>query len=154
MFKEFKEFAMRGNVVDMAVGIAVGAAFGTIARSLVDDVITPPLGLILGNLDFTQFFLLLKPGEQAAPPYSTIEEAKAAGAVTLNYGRFIQTIISFLIVAFGVFWFVKAINALKRQEENVPPEAPTNKNCPYCQSTISIKAVRCPACTSELEASV
>lgn len=154
MFKEFKEFAMRGNVIDMAIGIAVGAAFGTIARSLVDDIITPPLGFLLGNFDFTQFYILLKAGVETPPPYNTIDEARAAGAITLNYGRFIQTIISFLIIAFGVFWFVKGVNSLRRQEENVPPEAPTSKNCPYCQTTISIKAVRCPACTSELEAEV
>jgi large conductance mechanosensitive channel len=150
MLKEFKEFAMRGNVVDMAVGIIIGAAFGSIVTSLVADVIMPPIGLLLGNVDFSNLFVTLRDGA-AAGPYSSVAQAKAAGAVTLNYGLFINAIISFLIVAFAVFMLIRAINKLKRPEIK-PAEAPTTKECGYCYSTIPIKAVRCPACTSELKA--
>jgi len=149
MFKEFKEFAMRGNVVDMAVGIVIGAAFGTIINSFVADIIMPPIGLILGNVDFSGMFIVLKEGKVAGP-YETIAAAKAAGAVTLNYGLFINTIISFLIIAFSVFIVIRNINKLKRQEE-APPAVPTTKECPYCITAIPIKAVRCPQCTSELK---
>jgi large conductance mechanosensitive channel len=149
MMKEFKTFAVKGNVVDMAVGIIIGAAFGTIVKSLVADVIMPPIGLLLGNVDFTNLFIVLKQGAQAGP-YATIAAANEAGAVTLNYGVFINTIISFAIVAFAVFLLVRSINKLKRQEEAPPPE-PTTKDCPYCFSSIPIKAVRCPLCTSELK---
>ncbi len=149
MFKEFKEFAMRGNVVDMAVGIIIGAAFGTIVNSLVQDVIMPPIGLLLGNIDFSNLFLVLKDGKMAGP-YETVAAAKAAGAVTMNIGIFINTLISFVIVAFCVFLLVKAINKLKRQTE-APPAVPTTKECIYCLSTIPIKATRCPNCTSELK---
>jgi len=148
MFKEFKAFAMRGNVVDMAVGIIIGAAFGTIVKSLVDDVIMPPIGLLLGNVDFSNLFVVLKAGKIVGP-YATLIDAKTAGAVTLNYGVFLNTIISFLIVAFAVFLLIKQINRLKRQEEAVP-EAPTTKECPLCFSVIPLKATRCPHCTSEL----
>ncbi len=154
MWKDFKEFAVRGNVVDMAVGIIIGAAFGTIARSLVDDIIMPPIGLLLGNVNFTGLFAILKVGPNAAPPYATLAEAKAAGAVTINYGLFITNVITFLIVAFSVFILVKSLNKLKRKEEAIPPAAPTSKLCPFCQTQISIKAVKCPACTSPLEAKV
>ncbi len=147
MLKEFKEFAMRGNVVDMAVGIIIGAAFGTIVGSLVNDVIMPPIGLLLGNVDFSDLFIVLKEGATAGP-YSTLAAAKAAGAVTLNYGAFINTIINFLIVAFAVFILIKNVNRLKRP---APSAAPTTKECQYCFSTIPIKAVRCPNCTSELK---
>jgi len=150
MLKEFKEFAMRGNVVDMAVGIIIGAAFGSIVTSLVADVIMPPIGLLLGNVDFSNLFVTLRNGA-AAGPYSSVAQAKAAGAVTLNYGLFINAIISFLIVAFAVFILIRAINKLKRPEVK-PATAPTTKECTYCYSTIPIKAVRCPACTSELKA--
>jgi len=150
MLKEFKEFAMRGNVVDMAVGIIIGAAFGTIVKSLVTDVIMPPIGLLLGNVDFSNLFLVLKDGATAGP-YASLNDAQAAGAVSLNYGVFINTIISFLIVAFAVFLLIRGINKLKRKEEAPPPE-PTTKDCPYCFSRISIKATRCPQCTSELKA--
>jgi len=150
MLKEFKEFAMRGNVVDMAVGIITGAAFGTIVKSLVDDVIMPPIGLLLGGVDFANFFILLKAGSPGGP-YASLAGAQAAGAVTINYGVFINTVVSFLIVAFVIFLLVRSINRLKRQEE-APPAAPTTKECPYCLSTIPIKATRCPQCTSELEA--
>lgn len=150
MLKEFKEFAMRGNVVDMAVGIIIGAAFGTIVKSLVSDVIMPPIGLLLGNVDFSNLFILLKHGAEVSGPYASLADAQAAGAVTLNYGMFINTIISFLIVAFAVFMLVRSINKLKRKEE-APPAEPTTKECPHCYSTIPIKAVRCPMCTSELK---
>jgi len=148
MLKEFKEFAMRGNVVDMAVGIIIGAAFGTIVKSVVDDVIMPPIGLLLGNVDFSNLFITLKQGA-AAGPYATLELAKKAGAVTLNYGAFFNTMISFLIVAFSVFLLVKGMNNLKRQQE-APPAAPTTKDCPHCLSTIPIKATKCAHCTSNL----
>ena len=151
MLKEFKEFAVRGNVVDMAVGIIIGAAFGTIVNSLVADILMPPIGLLLGNIDFSNLFIVLKEGSKAAGPYASLATAKAAGAVTINYGFFINTIISFLIVAFAVFLLVRNINRLKRQEQ-VPSPVPTTKDCPFCVSTIPIKATRCPHCTSELKA--
>jgi large conductance mechanosensitive channel len=149
MMKEFREFAVKGNVVDMAVGIIIGAAFGTIVKSLVDDVIMPPIGLLLGNVDFSNLFVVLKEGATAGP-FATVALAKAAGAVTLNYGMFINTVISFLIVAFAVFMLVKNINRLKREKEVAPAAVPTTKECPSCFSTIHIKAVRCPNCTSNL----
>jgi large conductance mechanosensitive channel len=149
MLKEFKEFAMRGNVVDMAVGIIIGAAFGTIVNSFVQDVIMPPIGLLLGNIDFSNLFLVLKDGKVAGP-YATVAVAKAAGAVSINMGIFINTVISFILVALAVFLLVKTINKLKRQGE-VPPAVPTTKECTYCLSTIPIKATRCPNCTSELK---
>jgi large conductance mechanosensitive channel len=148
MLKEFKEFAMRGNVVDMAVGIIIGAAFGTIVKSLVADIIMPPIGLLLGNVDFSNLFIVLKQGATAGP-FATIAEAQKAGAVTINYGMFANTVISFLIVAFAVFLLIRAINKLQREEE-APPEEPTTKDCPHCLSTIPIKATRCGHCTSEL----
>ena len=150
MLKEFKEFAMRGNVVDMAVGIIIGAAFGTIVKSLVADIIMPPIGLLLGNVDFSNLFIVLKQGSTAGP-FATIAEAQKAGAVTINYGIFANTVISFLIVAFAVFLLIRAINKLQREEE-APPEEPTTKDCPHCLSTIPIKATRCGHCTSELSA--
>jgi large conductance mechanosensitive channel len=150
MFKEFKEFAVRGNVVDMAVGIIIGSAFGTIVKSLVADVIMPPIGLLLGNVDFANLFVILKGGTGEA--FATVADAQAAGAVTLNYGVFINTLISFLIVAFAVFLLVRSINRLKRQEAPAPAAAPTTKECPYCFSTINIKATRCNYCTATLDA--
>lgn len=149
MFKEFKEFALRGSVIDMAVGIIIGAAFGTIVNSLVSDIIMPPIGLLLSNVDFSSLFIVLKHGKVPGP-YGSIADAKAAGAVTLNYGLFINTIISFIIVAFAVFLLIRNINRLKRLEE-VPPSVPTTKECPYCLSVIPVKAVRCAHCTSELK---
>jgi large conductance mechanosensitive channel len=151
MLKEFKEFALRGNVLDMAVGIIIGAAFGTIVNSLVHDILMPPIGLLLGGVDFANFFILLKEGSPAAP-YASLADAQAAGAVTMNYGLFINAIISFLIVAFAIFLLIRNVNRLKRQEE-APPAEPTTKGCPYCLSTIPIKATRCAYCTSELPAS-
>lgn len=149
VIKEFKEFAVKGNVVDMAVGIIIGGAFGTIVKSLVDDVLMPPVGLLLGGVDFSNFFLVLKAGAKAASPYAALADAKAAGAVTVNYGLFLNGIISFLIVALAVFMLVRSLNTLRRKEEAQPAE-PTTKECPYCMSTIAIKASRCPHCTSEL----
>ena len=149
MFKEFREFAMRGNVVDMAVGIIIGAAFGTIVKSLVADVIMPPIGLLLGNVDFANLFAVIKEGATVGP-YASLADAQTAGAVSINYGTFINTIISFIIVAFAVFFLIRGLNKLKRKEEAPPPE-PTTKECPYCITTIPIKATRCPNCTSELK---
>jgi large conductance mechanosensitive channel len=148
MLKEFKEFVLRGNVLDMAVGIIIGAAFGTIVASLVNDVIMPPIGLLLGGVDFSNLFILLKAGSPAAP-YASLADAQAAGAVTINYGVFINAVVSFLIVAFVIFLLIRTINRLRREEEAPPPE-PTTKECPYCLSTIPIKATRCAFCTSEL----
>jgi large conductance mechanosensitive channel len=150
MLKEFKEFAMRGNVVDMAVGIIIGAAFGTIVKSLVADIIMPPIGLLLGNVDFSNLFVVLKQGTVAGP-YAALADAQKAGAVTINYGMFANTVISFIIVAFSVFLLIRGINKLKREEE-APPEEPTTKECPHCLSTIPIKATRCGHCTAELSA--
>jgi large conductance mechanosensitive channel len=149
MFKEFKEFIARGNVVDMAVGIVIGAAFGTIIKSLVTDVIMPPIGLLLGNVDFTNIFSVIKAGEVAGP-YATLADAQAAGAVTMNWGVFVMTVVSFIIIAFAIFMLIKSINKMKREEE-APPAEPTTKACPFCFTDIAIKAVRCPNCTSQLE---
>jgi large conductance mechanosensitive channel len=148
MFKEFKEFALKGNVLDMAVGIIIGAAFGPIVKSLVNDIIMPPIGLLLGDVDFANIFAVLQEGSKAAGPYASVAAAKAAGAVTMNFGLFVNTIINFLIVAFAVFLLVKNVNRFRRKEE----EAPTKKDCPFCLSSIPIKATRCPSCTSELKA--
>lgn len=150
MFKEFKEFAMRGNVLDMAVGIIIGVAFGAIVNSLVADVVMPPIGLLLGKVDFSNLFIVLKSGGTAGP-YASLAAAKQAGAVTLNYGFFINTIINFIIVAFAVFLVVRGINRMRRKRE-APAAEPTTKQCPYCLSTVSIKATRCAFCTSELKA--
>ncbi|MEO0082343.1 MAG: large-conductance mechanosensitive channel protein MscL [candidate division WOR-3 bacterium] len=146
MLKEFKEFVLRGSVMDMAVGIIIGAAFGTIVKSLVDDVLMPPIGLLLGKVDFSNLYILLKEG--ATPgPYPALADARAAGAVTMNLGLFINTIISFIIIAFCVFLLVKGMNRLRRQ----PVPAPANtKECPHCATAIPIAAKRCPHCTSQL----
>jgi large conductance mechanosensitive channel len=124
MLKEFKEFAMRGNVLDMAVGIIIGAAFGTIVNSLVNDVIMPPVGLALGGVDFTNLFAVLRDGAKAAGPYASLADAKTAGAVTLNYGVFANSIVSFMIVAFAIFMLVKGANSLKQQQAEAPAEPP------------------------------
>jgi large conductance mechanosensitive channel len=147
--KEFREFAVKGNVVDMAVGIIIGGAFGTIVKSLVDDVIMPPVGLLLGDVDFQDLFMVLRAGDPA-PPYVTIADAQAAGAVTLNYGLFVNSLVAFLIVAFAVFMLVRSVNRLRRQEQEAP-RSPTDRGCPFCASTIPIKASRCPNCSSEIE---
>jgi large conductance mechanosensitive channel len=151
MFKEFKKFAMRGNVMDMAVGIIIGASFGKIVDSLVADIIMPPIGLALGKVDFSNLFITLKEGATAAP-YASIAAAKAAGAVTLNLGLFINTVISFVIVAFSVFIMIKGLNKVyELGEKPAEAAAPTTKECPYCFSTIAIKATRCPSCTSDIK---
>lgn len=150
--QEFKEFAVKGNVVDMAVGIIIGAAFGTIVKSLVDDVLMPPIGLLLGGVDFTDLYLTLKTGTPVGP-YETLAAAQEAGAVTVNYGVFVNNVISFLVVALAVFMLVRAINRLRRQEQ-VAPASPTEKPCQFCATTIPIQATRCPHCTSQLEATV
>ena len=146
MFKDFKAFVLRGNVLDMAVGIVIGAAFGKIVTSFVNDVLMPPLGRLLGRVDFSSLFINL-----SDTPYPTLEAAKAAGAPTLNYGLFINTVVDFLIVAAAIFLVVRQVARLQRQPEAAPP-APTTKNCPYCISAVPIKATRCPQCTSELKA--
>jgi large conductance mechanosensitive channel len=151
MFKEFRQFAMRGNVVDMAVGIIIGGAFGTIVKSLVDDVIMPPIGLMLGDVDFTNLFVVLKQGTKAVGPYANLADAHAAGAVTLNYGQFINNVVSFLILAFVVFMLVRTMNRLQERLEDHPDPKATTKECPLCFSVINIKATRCPSCTSELK---
>jgi large conductance mechanosensitive channel len=145
MFKEFREFAMRGNVLDMAVGIIIGIAFGAIVTSLVNDIIMPPLGLALGRVDFSNLFINLSGGS-----YATLEAAKEAGAVTINYGVFVNSVINFIIIAFVLFLIVRSMNKLKRKEE--APAEPTTKECPFCLSQIPIKATRCPYCTSQLKA--
>ena len=147
MFKEFKAFVLRGNVLDLAVGIIIGAAFGTIVKSLVDDVIMPPVGLALGNVDFANLLYVLQPGPKGPPPYATLADAQAAGAVTINYGQFINNVITFIIVAFAVFLIVRAANRLKPQDAAA---APATKDCPYCRMAIPVGATRCPHCTTEL----
>ncbi|HJZ50973.1 MAG TPA: large conductance mechanosensitive channel protein MscL [Candidatus Acidoferrales bacterium] len=144
MLKEFKEFAMKGNVLDLAVGFIIGAAFGKIVTSLVSDIIMPPIGLILGKVDFSSLFLNL-----SGKSYSSLAEAKTAGAATLNYGIFLNNIVDFLIVAFAVFLLVRMVN---RWNKPAPAAAPSTKECPYCASTIPLKATRCPNCTSEIRA--
>ena len=148
MLKEFREFAMRGNVVDMAVGIVIGGAFGTIVKSLVDDVLMPPIGLLLGGVDFSGFFVTLADGNPAGP-YALLSAAKDAGAVTLRYGLFVNAIISFVIVAFALFMVVRAMNYLRREAPAAPP-SPSTKECSFCCSAIPLKATRCPSCTSQL----
>ena len=151
MLKEFKEFALRGNVLDMAVGIIIGAAFGTIVKSLVADVIMPPIGLLLGSVDFSNLFALLKAGSPGGP-YASLADAKDAGAVTINYGLFVNSVVSFVIVAFVLFLIIRSMNRIKRKEDEAPAPAPTTKECPYCLSSVAIKATRCAHCTSELSA--
>lgn len=143
MLKEFKEFAMRGNVMDLAVGVIIGGAFGKIVGSLVNDVIMPVIGLVLGKVDFSNLFINL-----SGTSYATLKEAKDAGAATLNYGNFLQAVVDFTILAFVIFIMVRQINKLKRE----PEAAPNTKECPFCVSAISLKAIRCPQCTSELKA--
>ena len=145
--QEFKDFAMRGNIIDMAIGIIIGIAFGAIFTSIVNDIIMPPIGLLLGKVDFANLFAVLKEGSTAGP-YLSLSAAKAAGAVTLNYGIFINTIISFIIVALVMFLIVKSINKVKKKENEKPAEV---KECPYCFSSINIKASKCPCCTSEMK---
>lgn len=144
MLKEFKEFAMRGNVLDMAVGIVIGAAFGKIVSSFVSDVLMPPIGKLLGQVDFANLFINLGDTD-----YATLAEAQAAGAPTINYGIFLNTVLDFLIVAFAIFLLIRQVNRLKRKEE--APAAPTTRECPFCLSQVALKARRCAHCTSELQ---
>lgn len=146
MLKEFKEFAMRGNVLDMAVGIIIGAAFGKIIGSFVEDILMPPIGMLLGKVDFSNLFVSL-----TGQSYDSLAAAKAAGAATINYGVFFNHVFNFLIVAFAIFLLIKQVNRLKR-EEAASPTVPTTKDCPYCLSAIAIKATRCAHCTAELKA--
>ena len=146
MLREFREFAMRGNVVDLAVGIIIGAAFGKIITSLVNDILMPPIGLLLGRVDFSNLFINL-----SGQPYASLAEAKAAGAPTINYGVFLNNVIDFLIVAFAIFLLIRFINRLSRQWERAPA-TPNTKECPFCFSAIPVRATRCPQCTSALQA--
>jgi large conductance mechanosensitive channel len=150
VLKDFQSFVMRGNVVDMAVGIIIGAAFGAIVKSLVDDVIMPPIGVALGNVDFSNLFVVLKNGAKGAPPYDSIAQAHAAGAVTLNYGLFINTIISFIIIAIAVFLLIRFMARLQNAMHKSETVALTTKECPQCCSNININAKRCPNCTSNV----
>ena len=152
VINEFKTFVMRGNVIDMAVGIIIGGAFTKIVNSMVADVMMPPLGLLMGKVDFSNWFIVIKEGAQTAAPYASLSAAQAAGATTLNIGNFLNAVISFLIVAFCIFLLIKLINKLdnlKKVEE--APAVPTTKKCPYCCSEIALEATRCPHCTSELK---
>jgi len=149
MFKEFREFILRGNVIDLAVGVIIGGMFNRVIQSLVNDILMPPIGLLLGRVDFANLFLLLTGGEPAGP-YATLADAQAAGAVVISYGVFINTVIALIITGFAVFLMVRGINRLQRQKE-APPAEPTTKTCPHCQTTIPIGATRCPNCTSQLE---
>jgi len=149
MWKEFKSFVLRGNVMDLAVGVIIGAAFGSVVKSLVDDVIMPPIGIATGGVDFANKYVLLKEGTKAAPPYASLAAAKDAGAVTLNYGSFINTLIIFLIVALAVFILVRAVNKMYSKPAEPTPDT---RPCPFCTMTISKAATRCPNCTSELGA--
>lgn len=149
---EFREFALKGNVLDMAVGIILGAAFGTIVNSLVEDVIMPPIGLLMAGVDVTQLHVVIQEGSPPSP-YPSLEAARQAGAITINYGQFLTSVLSFLIVALALFFIVRAMNRMRREAED-PEEAdpsPSTKTCPYCASGIPVKARRCPQCTSELE---
>jgi len=147
MLKGFREFIMRGNVMDLAVAVIIGAAFTKVVNSLVEDIIMPPIGLLLGNVDFTNLFLVLKDGTKGAAPYATLADAKTAGAVTLNYGSFLTTVVAFLIVAFVVYLLLKSVARLGPKKAEGPA---TTKDCPYCLSTIPLKASKCAFCGSDL----
>jgi large conductance mechanosensitive channel len=149
LWKDFREFATRGNVVDLAIGIMVGGAFAPIAKSLVEDIIMPPVGLLLGHVDFKNFYVVLEQGKTPGP-YASLDVAKAAGAVTVNYGQFGNAVLTFLIIAFAAFLIVQMVNRLRRRDEGAAPAEETTKKCPYCLSTMPIQATRCPACTSQL----
>jgi large conductance mechanosensitive channel len=150
LFQDFKEFIMRGNVIDLAIGVIIGSAFGAVVNSVVNNLLMPPLGLLLGGSDFKNLFVVLKQGEQGLPENATLKMAQEVGAVTLNYGQFITDTISFILLALGVFLIVKAIMAIQKSKEEEPAE-PTEKDCPFCQKAIPINATRCPFCTSDLE---
>lgn len=150
MLKDFKEFALRGNVVDLAVGFIVGAAFTTLVQSMVSNLLMPPLGLLVGRIGFSERFFVLRGGDPGAP-YATLQQAQEAGAVTLNYGLFLEQVLAFILVAFAVFLLVRALNRMEKRRQGVAPDAPsTTRECPYCVSSIPLKAVRCPFCTAEL----
>jgi large conductance mechanosensitive channel len=150
MWKEFKEFAIKGNAVDLAVGVIIGAAFGGIISSLVKDIIMPPIALLTGGLDFTNKFIVLKAAKDGTESFPSLDAATKAGAVTWNYGNFITLVINFAIVAFSIFMVIRALNKMKRPKPGTPPVA---KDCPVCTMSIPINAKRCPHCTSELGAS-
>lgn len=155
MFKDFKKFALRGNLIDMAIGFTVGAAFATVAKSIVSDILMPPVGLLLGRADFSDLFWLLRAGENAPPPYATLAEAQEAGAVTVSYGVFVNNVVAFLLVALAMFVIVRMVNRAKDSLEGGEPEQPgepSDKKCPYCQMVVPYKATRCAYCTSELAA--
>lgn len=157
VIKEFKKFLLRGNLIDLAVGFTVGASFSTLAKSLVDDVIMPPIAALMGNQDFNDLFVILKRGSEA-PPYNTLADAQSAGAITLNYGRFLSNLLALVLVGLAMFVVIKMVNEVdeklaglvgkKRKDKD---EEPTNKKCPFCYSTIAYKATRCPQCTSKLD---
>ena len=151
VFNEFKQFIMRGNVLDMAVGIIIGGAFTKIVNSMVADIMMPPLGLLMGKVNFSNWFIVIKDGATTAGPYESLSAAQAAGATTLNIGNFLNTVISFVIVAFCIFLLIKAINRFNRKKAEAAPAAPATKECPYCFSSIDARAVRCPHCTAELK---
>jgi len=148
MWKDFRGFILRGNVLDLAIAVVIGAAFGAVVKSFVDDVIMPPIGLALGKVDFANLFFVLKDGLKVPPPYASLAEAKAAGAVTLNYGAFINTIIGFLIIGAAVFMLVRVVN---RWMLKPIAAAPNTKSCPHCAMDIPVAATRCPHCTSQLQ---
>lgn len=148
MGKEFREFVMRGNVMDMAVGIVIGVAFGAIVKSMVADILMPPVGLLLGDVDFSNLFVVIKEGTTPGP-FPTVAAAGEAGAVTINYGLFVNTVVNFLILAVAIFFVIRAINSMRRKEEAPPPE-PTTRECPLCLSVIPVKAIRCGHCTGDL----
>ena len=150
MWKDFRAFIMRGNVIDLAIGVIIGIAFGAVVKSLVDDVIMPPIGLVLGGIDFSNKFVVLKDGAAAAGPYASLAAAKAAGATTLNYGIFVNNVVSFLIIGFCAFLLVRAVTRLMHSHE--APVVVKTRVCPYCAMDIPIAATRCPLCTSQLAA--
>ncbi len=160
MLQEFKKFAMRGNLVDMAIGFTVGAAFTTVAKSVVNDLIMPIVGLLTGGADFADLFWLMKEGEKASPPYETLHAAQQAGAVTLNYGVFFNSVIAFLLVALVMFGIVRSMNRVEAKleaefgEDAAKPEEPDHKKCRFCRTQIPFKATRCPNCTSDLKKTV
>ena len=150
IFNEFKDFSVKGNVIDLAVGVIIGGAFGSIVKSLVDDIIMPPLGLVIGGVDFSNFFIILKDGTKQVGPYVSVAAAKQAGAVTLNIGLFINALVSFFIVAFAIFMLIKAMNRFKNAHPSTPDLTPETKSCAFCFTSIPKNATRCPNCTSHL----
>lgn len=155
VLKDFKKFALRGNLVELAIGFTVGAAFSTVAKSLVSDIIMPPVGLVLGGVDFADLYVVLRNGSQGAAPYVTLQDAQAAGAVTLNYGLFLNNMVALLLIAMAMFLIIRAINRvdelLEKEVDSEAEQAPNNKKCPHCRETIAYRATRCPHCTSELD---